>query len=592
MTLLVDPPQRDSAGQRNSADGSSTTAVTVGAESTEAGSTEESGDTEESGVAAVDTGSSSAGPARALTKDGPPNLGVPTASPQAVTSATSAQAMLTDQAVSSGPSAPSTETVPSAPSVPRLAEPPITGGRVEDAMGVLIRVLSHSPLARPLPAVMLSALGLGGVAFVGLCATAPTASVATPPVLLPLTSLARDLGAPHLPDWVADTIMYASIALCCLGLAMMLWANSRGWSPRPRRVFAAAAAVVAVVVNITPVGSSDVASYATYGRIAALGYNPYTFKPSDLPGGASNPYTMLVAPMWRSQMSVYGPVSTWMHLLAATIGGARAWLTIWVLMVMIGASFLATGYILLRTAENPVRAVLLWVANPLLIVELVMGGHMDALVALFAIAAIVLSRRCTKLWHDVVVALLVGVVCGVKITAGLVALGIAIPLIHDRDWGRLLRIGAIAGVTLFALYYFSYGFVALKPMGTMSTMVISPTIWRAVQEIALLTVGSGAEALVTHVIAFAWLPLMLLLAWYLYNRLSPDVPTVVAATCALTFAWIVVAPWSLPWYSSIAWVTLALLPRNSLTRWLTLATGALALLHFNGGHTTSVPVTP
>ena len=71
-------------------------------------------------------------------------------------------------------------------------------------MGVIIRVLSHSPLARPLPAVLLSALGIGGVAFVGLCATAPAASVATPPVLLPLTSVARNLGAPHLPDPVAD----------------------------------------------------------------------------------------------------------------------------------------------------------------------------------------------------------------------------------------------------------------------------------------------------------------------------------------------------------------------------------------------------
>ena len=36
---------------------------------------------------------------------------------------------------------------------PRLAEPPLTGGRVEALMGSLIRVLSHSPLARPLPAV-------------------------------------------------------------------------------------------------------------------------------------------------------------------------------------------------------------------------------------------------------------------------------------------------------------------------------------------------------------------------------------------------------------------------------------------------------
>ena len=91
----------------------------------------------------------------------------------------------------------------------------------------------------------------------------------------------------------------------------------------------------------------------------------------------------------------------------------------------------------------------------------------------------------------------------------------------------------------------------------------------------------------TSTFGFIWPPLMLLLAWYLYNRLSPDVPTVVAATCALTFAWMVVAPWQLPWYSAVAWVTLALLPRNSLTRWLTIATGALALMHFNGGQPTN-----
>ena len=276
---------------------------------------------------------------------------------------------------------------------PKLAEPPIPGGRVEAVMGAIIRVLSHSPLARPLPAVVLSALGLGGVAFVGLCATAPVARAATPPVLLPLTSVARDLGAPHLPDAIADTLMYISIGLCCLGLAMMLWANSRGWSPNPRRVFAVAAGAVAVLVNITPVGSSDAASYAAYGRIAALGKNPYTFLPSNLPGGARhNPYTMLVSPYWQKTPSDYGPVATWAQQFAAEIGGAKPWLTIWVLMIMMGVAFVATGYVLLRTAANPVRAVLLWVANPLLIVELVMGGHLDALGALFAIAAIVLSH--------------------------------------------------------------------------------------------------------------------------------------------------------------------------------------------------------
>jgi hypothetical protein len=478
-------------------------------------------------------------------------------------------------------------------SEPRLAEPPLTGGRVEALMGRLIRVLSHSRLARPLPAVLLSAFGLAGIAFNGLCATAPQPSVATPPVLLPLTSVARNLGARHLPDLAANLIMYVSIGLCCLGLAMMLWANSRGWSPSPRKVFWTAAGAVAVLVNITPVGSGDVASYAAYGRIAALGHDPYTFTPNRLlPGGENNPYTMIVGVKWQATPSVYGPVATWTHLLAAWIGGAKPWLTIWMLMIMMGASFLATGYILMRTAENPVRAVLLWVANPILIFELVIGGHLDAFLSLFAIAAIVISRRCAKPWHDLTVGLLVGVAGGIKITAAFVALAIAIPLIHDRAWTRLARTAVVAGVTTFGLYIFSYGLGALGLAFADSKLVISPTIWRLIQVTVQHYYGDHAEATVTSAFGFIWWPLMLLLAWYLYNRLSPDVPTVVAATCALTFAFMVVTPWQLPWYSAVAWVTLALLPRNSLTRWLTIATGTLAFMHFNGGHPTNTPVGP
>jgi hypothetical protein len=472
-------------------------------------------------------------------------------------------------------------TAPPAPG--KLAEPPIPGGRVEALMGRLIKVLSHSPLARPLPAVTLSALGLIGVAFVGLCATAPQSSAATPPVLLPLTDVARNLGTPHLPDALADGIMYLSIALCCLGLAMMLWANSHGWTPSPRKVFGAAAATVAVLVNITPVGSGDVASYAAYGRIAALGHDPYTFTPVDLPGGAHNPYTAIVSPQWRATPSVYGPVATWTQLLAAHLGGGRAWATIWVLMIMAGVAFLATGYVLARTAANPVRAALLWTANPILIVELVMAGHLDAFLALVAIIAIVLSRRRASVANDVLVGLMIGVAAGIKVTAAFVALGIAIPLLHDRAWARLARTAAVAGATALGLYQFTWGISALGPLGSESKMVISPSVWRLVQVLVRYSFGTGAEHAVTTVFSFAWPPLTLALAWYLYNRLSPDVPTVVAGTCALIFAWIIVAPWSLPWYASIAWVTLALLPRNTLTRWLTLVTGILCMCHFNGG---------
>ncbi|HEY6296861.1 MAG TPA: hypothetical protein VIX15_14460, partial [Streptosporangiaceae bacterium] len=102
----------------------------------------------------------------------------------------------------------------------------------------------------------------------------------------------------------------------------------------------------------------------------------------------------------------------------------------------------------------------------------------------------------------------------------------------------------------------------------------------------------GHASTVSAVIGALWPPLLLALAWYLYNRLSPDVPAVLAATCALTFAWVLVAPWTLAWYTALAWVALALLPRNSLTRWLTLATTAMALLHFSAGQPANHPGAP
>ncbi|HEY1001143.1 MAG TPA: hypothetical protein VGD83_16010 [Streptosporangiaceae bacterium] len=474
---------------------------------------------------------------------------------------------------------------------PKLADPTIPGGRVEAMMGVLIRVLASSPLARPLPAVSLSALGLGLVAFTGLCATAPATGGSTLPVLLPLTVLAHRLGAPALSPWPTNFIMNAGLTLCCLGVAGMLWANSRGWRPDPRRVFWSAAAVIAVLMNITPVGSSDVASYAAYGRIAALGHNPYVYLPADLPGGLRNPYTALVGIQWVRTPSVYGPMATWMHLAAALVGGSRPWLTIWILMIVTAIAFLAAGYLLLRSAANPVRASLLWAANPLLIYLFVMSGHLDTFVALAGIAAILISRRGATVWHDLAAGLVIGLAGGIKISAAFVGLGIAVPLIRERAWVRLLRTGAVAAVVTFGLYYFSYGLGALKPLPPASRWVIAPSIWRLVQMTSnhFHLMSSSATSTLIGVL---WPPLLLALAWYLYNRLSPDVPAVLAATCALTFAWVLVAPWSLPWYTAMAWVTLALLPRNSLTRWLTLATGALALLHFNAGHPTNQPAGP
>jgi hypothetical protein len=58
------------------------------------------------------------------------------------------------------------------------------------------------------------------------------------------------------------------------------------------------------------------------------------------------------------------------------------------------------------------------------------------------------------------------------------------------------------------------------------------------------------------------------------------------APFALTYAWILVAPWVFAWYTGIAWVALTQVPRNRMTRWLTLVTVFLALCHSSGGQPT------
>ena len=49
--------------------------------------------------------------------------------------------------------------------------------------------------------------------------------------------------------------------------------------------------------------------------------------------------------------------------------------TVHYLMIFNGAVFLGVGYFLLKTAADPVRATLMWAANPVLIQQLVAGGQ-------------------------------------------------------------------------------------------------------------------------------------------------------------------------------------------------------------------------
>jgi hypothetical protein len=456
----------------------------------------------------------------------------------------------------------------------RLAPVPAGGTRApgaaaDSSVDPSSRLLSPNVLARPAVAVSLSVTGVVLLALVG--AGAPNNH-----------TLDARLGPAWLgtmPGIYSTVLTYTALVLSSLGLAGMLAARSRGWRPSPRRLFGAGAAAVMVVTNLTPVGSSDIASYAAYGRIAALGGDPYVMSPAQL----GDTYAHLVGSSWKYTPSVYGPVATWVQEAAALVGGARAGTTIWLLMLANGAVFLATGYLLMRIADDPVRAGLMWVANPLLIALLVSGGHLDTIVTALAVCAAAVqcaTLRSGRPHHDVLVGVLAGLACGVKISAVLVGAALVWLLIRRRRWWAAARLAAAGVLTLLVLYSW-YGPHAISPLSAASHMVSAPSLWAVLQPLAEPALGHRQAAAVTAVM---WPVMMLGLAWWLHRRVPADAPSSYAMPFALTFAWVLVAPWSMPWYTAIAWAMAAQFLRGPLLRWQVLTTTALAVTHFGGGH--------
>jgi hypothetical protein len=449
--------------------------------------------------------------------------------------------------------------------------------------------LASSTLATPRVSVAVSLTGILVVMLVGILspnyntlAKVPASHHTYVAIVLPLSG---KLG--HLPDWASITLTFSAIILQSVGLAGLLWANSRGWRPNPRHLLLAAAVIVAIMVSITPVGSSDTTSYAAYGRMANLGIDPY----SNGPGvglGPSDIYAKTVGPMWWDTPSVYGPLATWIQQFAALFGGkSNPAAAVDVLMILNGLVFLGVGYFLLKTADDPVRATLMWVANPVLIQQLVAGGHLDTYVAAATVVGVQIARSRSSDWRYLWTGVAIGVGCCFKINAALAGVAVGWVLLTRREWANMARL-AVGGLGTVVFFYSFFGLHAFKQVLQASSLVATPSPWRAFQlafEFVFDQFGAKAtgQRLSTDIISVTWPILMLLVAYAIYRKFGADQPAVVTVPFALCFAWIIVAPWALPWYAAVAWVVLALVPRNPMTRWLTLVTVYLALMHCSGG---------
>ena len=407
-------------------------------------------------------------------------------------------------------------------------------------------------------------------------------SAAGPNVSVP--AMSRPGGGPpwwhplHLTATFVTVSLWAAMALGCAGVIAGLVAVARGARPPVRPVLAASFLAVAVLTVLPPAGSTDPISYAASGRTAVTGHSPYVMTPRQLqqsgdPVGRQIP-SREIPPSWMNAVSVYGPVATAAEWGAAELGGTSlARITFWLKLeeaIAFGAVVLALDRLLRADPEMRIRAHLLWSVNPLLLWEIVAGGHIDGLAAAFGLLGVVAlrvdsqreGRPRLRLGSAALAGLLIGVATGLKVEYAL--LGLAVAWACRRSL-RALAAAAAGFVVVIGPAYLAAGTAAIKVLVTRSTGITWDTMyqlfWRPVLGYTQFSVSSVPPHL--ELVAYLLFAGVALLALLRFPDLVPLRPAV-APALALSLAWLFVTPFQRPWYDVMAIALLALYPASWL----------------------------
>ncbi|HEX4062737.1 MAG TPA: hypothetical protein VHY58_17100 [Streptosporangiaceae bacterium] len=439
---------------------------------------------------------------------------------------------------------------------PSLAEPP--GGRPR---GRFAGALGWSAAA----AVAVSLLLMMALMLAG-----PSQAVAEIPKTWPAPPYWFHL---HLDDLEVGAMVYAMLVLAAAGVACGLLAVARGARPNLRLLAAGAVVAAAAMTVLPPGGSTDSLSYATYGRIAVLGHNPYSYPPSMLIH-SGDPVGRQTTPHWTSLPSVYGPVETGAEWAAAELGGTSISRIVFWLKLLFAAAYGAVAFgldrVLRRDRAARARAHVLWTVNPLVLWAVVAGAHCDALTAGLGVLGLVVIRPgragagAPTLRQSLLAGLLIGAAAGVKIPFALLGIGPA--WAARRSPRALAAMVAGAAVTLVPGYLLA-GQAAVTDLRNQSSLVAFDSFWRLLFPAfgGFITDPHDVPALLMPAAELLAVALAALLLWRL-PRGYDGLPAVRPAL-ALMLAWLLVWPMQRPWYDAIAFALLAAFPATKLD-WL------------------------
>jgi hypothetical protein len=414
----------------------------------------------------------------------------------------------------------------------------------------------------------IACIGLSILIMIVVPAAGPSRAVVT----MPAAGWGPPWWIPLHPPLVTVTIaLWVAVITGTAGVAAGLVAVRRGARPPARLLVGLALAVTAVLAVLPPAGSTDALDYAAYGRMVAIGHDPYVMTPLQLrytgdPIGLASPLP------WQTKRSVYGPLATVEQATAAILGGASAaritfWLKLWNALAF-AAIVLALDRLVRDDPARRARAHLLWSVNPLLLWVLVAGGHIDALAAGVGFLGLALVSPATAGCHGhgqpcrhpgvlpgLAAGALVGAAADLKITFILFGLGIAWAA---RTSPRTLLASAGGAALVLVPSYLWFGPPAVAVLVYRDASATGDNLYQLFSRPFGLSTLPGLTLIAA--------PVLLAVTWLLLRRLPEGFAArpAVRPAFALSLAWLLVWPYQRPWYDAMVFCLLALYPASRL----------------------------
>jgi hypothetical protein len=409
----------------------------------------------------------------------------------------------------------------------------------------------------------LAAIGIGLGLLIMLVASLVRGAWMLPHLTMPAVGPPWEVPAGNISADVATIGLWIAAVLGAGGVALGLLAVARGARPSPRILIITGVVVTVVLTVLPPAGSTDALDYAAYGRLLALGHNPYTTTPYLLIQ-AHNAFSTSVPHVWDHYVSVYGPVATMEQYLAAKLGGdSPARITFW-LKLWNSAAFLGVVAVLDRLLHSDparrLRAHLLWTVNPLLLWDLVAAGHLDVLAAAAGLLGVVVLGKQAQygrpsLGRVLAAGALLGLAADIKINYAIFGLGVGWALRRSR---AALATAAAAALVVLVPTYAAFGLPAFKALAARRNQSSADNFYRVI-------LPQGWQSHVA-VIATILVIAMMLLAMQRLPAGYPALPAV-RPIIAISAAWLFLWPYQLPWYDAMIIVVLVLFPASRLD-WL------------------------